>query len=325
MMVLASGHRGIDQFWRDTQPANVVSVRSWDEVLAQWNQASRILIGQHVMGFEAALDWLEQHRDRLSGRQVVLWVEPDFTHAILDQGLPQLLVWRGEIDAQRLQEWWNPTQIGPEPDIGRLCIVVSVFPYSPVAPLIDHLTWWADQHFGAEGGWIDFDWQTAQLSLSWLPEVYRKSDYSFSQLRVKMVKGHRLVLAPPPWYPGESVPDAAMLHRLLQLNWSWQAWFVGAQMSTAWSVELLRYISDVIIWATNNTPLSVIERSEEFLRVYRPDLRLWLCSPDGLTAVQRHARSTWRFWQLTEQQSPVKGQFEPLRRRTFKIPRIWRE
>jgi hypothetical protein len=244
---------------------------------------------------------------------------------MLKQEFLQLSVWRGEIDAHRLREWWETPRIGPDPDIGRVWMVVTVFPYYPVEPLVRRLTQWADQHFGAEGGWIDVDWQTAQLSLSWLPELYRHSHYPFSQLRVKKVKAHRLVPAPPPWSPGNSVGDSSLLHALLQLNWSWQAWFVGAQFTTPWSVELLRQISDVVIWVRNDTPLIVVERSEEFLRLYRPDVRIWLSSEDDLTVMQKHARPTWRFWELAETPSSVQAHPGGLARRALKFPRRWRE
>lgn len=323
MMVLASGHRGVEQFWQESKPANVISVQSWDEVLARWNDADKILVGQHVTGFAQALGWMEQHLDRVLTREVVLWVEPEFTHSLLERGLPEIVVWRGEIDADRLKAWWAPVIADYGPVADRSWIVVSVYPYYPIASLVDELTAWADHHFGLGGGWVDVDWQTAQLSLGWVPNIYQKSEYPFSKLRVHKVKEHRLVVAPPPWLPGNALPESQAVKELLQQNWPWQAWFVGTQFATPWSLEILHHISAVIVWTTNTTPLTVVERSEQFLRLYRPDARIWIASDEDLRDMRKRARPNWQFLQIHSRPKEVQSDLSG--KRGFKFPRIWRE
>ncbi len=297
MIVVASGHAGVEQYCRQMSPANVVSAASWAEVLTRWSQVERVLLGQNLQGFSDALDWLK--RTDLEGRHCVLWVGHDFQHPLFQSAIPGLDIWRGEIDQNHLSQWWqSESSLEPLP-MGKSWLLFSLFPYRPINPIVTFLTKWADARYGTGGGWVDLDFKSAQLSLEWCPDLHRQSRYRFEQFRPHMVKGHPLIPAPPPWMPALVLPDARGIERMVRQQWPWQGWYLGPELMNVYTVDLVQRIPWVVLWVDAATPEWLVERTVEFIRLYRQDAQWLIAAPEPLAYRDRSRANKWCFVALS--------------------------
>lgn len=317
MIVLASGHAGVDRYWRDSKPPGVVCVNRWADALEYWADAQKIFVGERVDDFHDLLEWLKHRDGGLGGRQIVLWVGPDFQHPLLEQDIVGLSVWRGEIDREWLTGWWKEAKFERNMDLDRVWMLLSVYPYLPISSVAEMLTEWADQRFGPGGGWVDVDWQSAQLSMTWCPEIYHRRDFAFEKFRVQRIHSHWLVPAPPPWLPGTAAPENNDLDMLWRKPWTWQGWHLGPQIATPWAIRLLRITSAIVLWVDETTPLSAVERTDQFLRLYRDDIQVVIASPHGTPELQDRGSPAWRFLILEE--VPGKA-ISSTRKGFFKVP-----
>lgn len=317
MIIVASGHPGVDRYCREVNPTGVVVVGSFAEVRQMWSGADKVLVGEHLADFPDLLDWLSRTTQPQLDGEIVLWVGLDFQHVLLSRPIAGLSVWRGEIDREQLNQWWHVPKPHLSPDLDRRWVTVSVFPYRPIAPLVEALTQWSDRQFGLGGGWIDADWHEASLSMIWNPELYRRREFPFEKLRIHRVNGHLLVPAPPPWKPGTRPLVNSDLDRLLQEKWAWQGWNLGSQIATPWAIELLRHISMVVVWGDHMTPVSTMERTEQFIRVYRDDVKWLMVFADGGPHSKDRVPSHWQLWPLTPES---KDAVAPARKGLFQMP-----
>ncbi len=301
MIVVASGHPGIDRFVLEARPEGVETTASWTWVESRWDQIGRLLVGEHLADFGKALQWMVNHRDKLQAVQIVLWVGNDWVSPENLERIPQINIWRGELDASRLIEWWS--HVYPEQsllDLDRCWLVQSVFPYLPPMPLVEALTTWADRAYGPRGGWVDMAWHSAELSLMWLPDLYQRREFPFDKLRVRRAQGHALVPAPPPWLPGQSAPEPRDLQFLMHQGWSWQGWYLGSQIATPWALELVAQIPAIVLWADHSTPVPVLERTEQLLKVYRTDIQLVIAVTGHADKLRSSVPARWHVWAVDE-------------------------
>lgn len=280
MMVVASGHPGVQAYCRREGPESLVVVDTWAEARETLADADKVLVGQHLADFAEVLRWIEDGETSNSSCTLTLWVEAGFEHSALEK--TQLAVWRGEIDRQALQEWWAAIPRRVSFDLEASWLVASLFPYPSIAPLMNSLGEWADTRFGRGGGWIDLDWSAAELSLWADPELFGRRDYPFGNMRVHKLRRGLLVPAPPPWIPGSKEPTGSDLESLMRLAWTWRCWYLGTQIGTPWSLELIRMVNSVVLWASPATPRMVLERTVAFIELYRSDAAVIVVRPGDL-------------------------------------------
>lgn len=296
MILVASGHPGVDRFIRGNN-TEVLSAAAWADALPHFLKAEKVLIGQNLPDFAAALDWLKQNRAAAAQREIVLWVGEQFHHPLVDGGSEHLVVWRGELDESRLADWWR-SQPSLSFDLDRRWIVISAFPYRSVEPLVRALGRSAENTFGRGGGWVDLDWMRAEISMALHPRIYERADFAFEKMLPQRLRDNYVVPAPPPWRPGTKSPEFRDLDSLLSLQWPWQGWHLGAQIGTPWMLHLLEDIACVMVWAAASTPVTTVERIEGFCRLYRPDLSFVVASENDLSGAMAHPAQGWRFISL---------------------------
>ncbi len=317
MIIVASGHPGVNRYCREVNPKGVVVLDTFAEARQMWSRADKVLVGEHVEDFSDLLDWLSRTTQPPFEGELVLWVGLDFQHSVLSRPIAGLSVWQGEIDRERLDQWWQVPKPHLSPDLDRCWATVSVFPYCPIAPLAEALTRWSDEQFGLGGGWVDADWHEASLSMIWNPELYRRREFPFERLRIQRVNHHLLVPAPPPWKPGTRSLVTSDLERLLQEKWSWQGWNLGSQIATPWAIELLHHIRMVVIWGDRATPVSAMERTEQFIRVYRDDVKLVVAYVGDSPPWKDRVASRWQLWPVIPEGKDVVA---PARKGLLQIP-----
>lgn len=310
MMVVASGHPGVQQFVSEEHPPQVFLANSWKEVQQYWEQASHVMVGQQIKDFSGFLDWIATITDT-GGRELVVWVADDFRTPVLEQDRAGVSIWRGELDRNRLRHWWAPTGSSAPLQLGRCWLLVSLFPYPPILPLVEALTRWADQRFGPTGGWVDLDWGRAELSMAWRPEWYLGREVGFERWRPQRIRSHWLLPSPPPWRPGVPSLDGRTLERIALADWSWQGWQLGWEIATPQVVSLLTLTPSVLLSVNQRTPFSVIERTEQFLRGYRSDLNLAVASTGPLPETPTRSAD----WQMVTMERLMVGASVPRRRK----------
>lgn len=285
---------------------------TWAEVEKRWDRAEAVFLGQKMPQFDHAVSWLSEHPDRLTDVRVVLWVGAEWSVPPPLEKRENISVWRGEIDAEQLMDWWqaNPPAL-QHPNLDRQFLVVAAFPYAPADSVAEVVTAWADLRYGRHGGWVDLDWGGAALSLDWLSELYQRSDYPFEQLRIRRTRGgHQFVPAPPPWRPGTAGPQARDLRSLLSQGWDWQGWFLGSQIASPWALELVRSVHSILVWCGGQPKPAVIERIEQFLRVYQERIQM-VIAVDASSGTAPGLTDRWPIWTLGSAQETSAG------------PRLW--
>ncbi len=286
MRIVVSGHAGLDSFLLEEAPAEVVGVGTWAEAFQRIDEADALLVGEKVVDFPEALDWLLNHRGRLVKAGVVLWVSEQFEHPALDRLREIADIWRGEIDAARLREWWSAKE-RPPVTLQRCFGVIALFPYESVDRMAGQMGKWASEQFGPGGGWVDLDAGLAALSLTLHPRLYDRSDYSFERFQPVLIEGTPLIPAPPPWRPGTAAPERADLDRAFQLRWPWQGWYLGSQMGRKEVATALERLTQVVFWTSSEAPASVISHSRDFCHLYRPSLDIVVLQRDLLESHQK--------------------------------------
>lgn len=281
MILLASGHPGVQEFGRQRALAGmkIVVADTWAQAESHLPRADKILVGQRLSDFPDAIDWA---RNRMpAGIECVLWVEPAATAVDELAGIPRLRVWRGEIDRMTLDAWWShgTSELA---EFARQWAVISLWPYANPAPLIQYLTNRAQGEFGSGGGWIDLDWQRAELSLAVWDSVYDRTDYPFGSLRARRAREGQIIPAPPPWVPGTRPPTLDQITSLLKLPWPWQGWYLGADLAGAAAVAVLRQVALVVLWQETQTASDVTRRTEEYVRLLGSQPRFWVVDRDQL-------------------------------------------
>lgn len=279
MIVVASGHSGVDQFVRDQGFGDLSIVTCWEDVLPVLGDADQLFLGERLPGFRDVMLWIHADSQLISKKRIVLWVGEDYPEPT--PSLPEsVTLWRGELDAERLSAWCRP-EVPPSLRLGRQWVAISLFPYPPVADFVTFVTDWADQRYGS-GGWIDLDIGRAELSLGWIRKPYERNEYRFDRMRTQRVNSHHLVPSSPPWKLGQPVPEVRDLDSLKRLSWPWQGWYLGTQIARRDTIYLMREIAEVILWASSVTPAVVVQKTVEYCRVCRPDSGVWLVSSDRL-------------------------------------------
>lgn len=276
MILMASGHPGLNAFIRESAPPHVRLCDSWEDVQRLWGSAEKVFLGQRLAGFDKALEWMAAPGQKLPACELVLWVDATFEP---HPSLPMrdvISLWKGEIDAVQLEDWWTiqPRGISAMEVASRWC-VVTLYPYLSVEPLVSALTEWATQRYGVGGVWVDCDGGHAALSLLWRPRGYERPEYPFAERKPqRMMRRHYLIPAPPPWYPGTSDSGGSFMEGLWRQDWSWQAWFLGGQIARPEAVFAFSHMTDAVFWLGRDTTLGVIERTMEFCRLYNPKLSI---------------------------------------------------
>ncbi len=267
MIVMATGHAGLDAFVRSQNPEGVLLVERWAEVQGRVGEADKIFIGENVPDFGEAHQWFKEHGDQVRAQEVVVWVSDGSRAAPwVDTGGTRIVSWQGEIDAQQLQNWW--TEPGPLPPMfGPRWLLLSLYPYPSVASVAQWMEDAARTRYGL-GGWVDMDLQRAELSITFYQGMYERGEFPFERLRPQRLQGRYLVAAPPPWLPGIAPPDPHDLDTLLRIDWKWQGWCLGSQLGRREVIHLLQHVPQVILWGSDATPNVAVERTVEFCRLY---------------------------------------------------------
>jgi hypothetical protein len=259
----------------------IVTAESWDEALTHLPQAEKVLVGQRVAGFSEALAWV---RDSLPpSTDCVLWMDQTTAAAGEFDGCAGVHIWRGEIDQPMLEAWWSHADPGVL--VGeRQWAVVSLPPYPGPGPLIGSLSDAARSQFGDGGGWVDLDWQRAELSLALAQDLYDRPDYPFGSLRTRGSRKSRIVPAPPPWIPGTRRPNDEQILQLLGLPWPLQGWYLGADIGSQAAMAVLERVPAVVLWQDAKTAPHVTRQTEEYLRTICKAARLLVAIHDQVNA-----------------------------------------
>lgn len=280
MILVVSGHPGVQEFAR-RQPherLSIITVDSWAQAVPYVPDAEKVFVGQRIPDFPRALEWARGGVP--GGAELVVWIERDYPAVDLETS-ERVAIWRGEIDQQTLERWWADQSHGKF-SLERLWAVVSLFPYPDPRPLFDDVTHRAQTKFGQGGGWIDLDWQHADLSLAWESPRVDQPDYPFTLLRPRAAGRCLLIPAPPPWVPGTRTPTAAQVDSLLALRWPWQGWYLGAQVALPATVAVLARVPVIVLWRSQTTPSQVVRRTEDFLKLYSASTRLVVLQAESL-------------------------------------------
>ena len=165
MIVLASGHAGVDGFVSQLELHDAQVAKSWAEAQPLWTRARKVLLGEGLNDFGQALEWL---RKNPPDRTVVLWIGANTALPEWIEGQDAIHVWRGEIDGAALRAWCRDTARGFE-DLPPVWSVVSLFPYPSPASLVQTLSPLVSNHYGRKGLWVDNDWGLASLTMTLAP------------------------------------------------------------------------------------------------------------------------------------------------------------
>lgn len=273
MRVLASGHQGVNDYARLNAPEGVVIADSFRELIPLLEQASSILMGQQLVDFSDGLDWLVGHPAAVINRSVVIWVGHSYSDARLVQLGDRVETWRGEADAGRLASWWSD----PAPNswaVTRRFAVVSLYPYPPVRPMLDHLSGQAARVHGGRGGWVDLDEARQEVSLALDVNPMLNPDYPFDRWKPLTAGGMHFIPHAPSWHPGIGAPETLVLERAWNADWNWQGWWLGTQVARRECIWILARVPQVILWADTRTDPGLLDHITAFCRLYQPHVEV---------------------------------------------------
>lgn len=165
MIVVASGHAGVDNFVHQIESGDIRVVSTWAEVMPLWQGARRVLLGESLDDFGDGLEWLRQHAP---DRPVLLWVSVDTALPAWLEDQSAVHIWRGEIDADALRTWCGNGSPGLA-DLPPVWSVVSLYPYPAPGPLLRTLLPLTSGRYGKNGLLVDNDWGLASLSMTIAP------------------------------------------------------------------------------------------------------------------------------------------------------------
>lgn len=276
MIVVASGHAGVDGFVRQLESHDVELANTWAEVIPLWQGARKVLLGENLRDFESALEWLRQHP---SDRTVLLWVSADTSLPEWLTGQSAIHVWRGEIDGDALRAWCRESPQGLE-GLPPMWSVVSLFPYPSAGSLVRALTSSALGRYGRNGLWVDNDWGLASLSLAVAAARLQRVEVP-GKLRPLQTGWGLLIPAAPPWLPGMARPGLDEIRGWLRGEWNWQGWWLGGKLADERTAEILSHMSTVLFWGTAMTPQSAFARTRELVHLYQPHVECWMVSEDS--------------------------------------------
>ncbi len=289
MIVVASGHAGVDRFVGQIESIDIQVASTWAEVLPLWQSAQRVLLGESLHDFGEALEWLRQNPP---DRPVLLWVS-------LDAALPGWVerhsavhIWRGEIDGEALRTWCGHPVSGLA-DLPAVWSVISLFPYPAAEPLVRTLLPLVSGRYGTNGLLVDNDWGLGSLSLALASSRIERMEVP-STLRPMQNGWGLLVPAAPPWLPGMVRPGLDQIRGWIRGGWDWQGWWLGGRIADERAAAILPHMATVLFWAAATTPEAAFRRTWEMVRLYQPQLECWMVSEDGLPAWAKDERRLGR-------------------------------
>ncbi|MDA8195114.1 MAG: hypothetical protein M0Z53_14145 [Thermaerobacter sp.] len=275
MILMASGHEALNRFAADQDPVAIRVADQWRDVRRTAGEAERIFLGQNVAGFP---DWpeLEETVRQTPNTRWTLWVSEGQTQRLPSSLGEQMTVLAGEVTGEQIVAWISTRET--EWTVPALFGLVTAHPYPNRLAVVNWLSEGARRLYGT-GGWVDFDWQQAVLTVAHLPLAAGRPSFPFERLRPQATRLGWLTPAPPPWHVPTERPDPTDIQQLFDHRQGWQGWDLGGDPRTYHAASVLARVPAVVLSITAETPPYAAEHLIAMVRLYQEKVHFTAVHP----------------------------------------------
>ena len=209
MIVVASGHQGVDGYVKDRPKSDeVIIARHWNEVLDAKDQMDALFLGRDLPGLPSP----QVVSQALPSVETVIWVDEQEARTWSEAAAEQWQIWAGSLDQGQLDSWLDRSRRSKM----RLESCWAVAAVSGQMSREATVGWLVEMSLaqGGQGVLVDLDWNDPQTT--WHSPWGRPgSDLTgYEHLAAVRMPYGVFVPAPPPWMMLLARPGREELQRL---------------------------------------------------------------------------------------------------------------
>lgn len=271
MIIVASGHDGVDDYAEAEGDGQVVIAKRWSEVRGLCGQAEAVLLGRDLTDLPSP----EIVCDCLGRTPAVIWVAEEDAQRWSALGSKTLAVWPGALDQSRLEEWLRVYYTEAE-TIDKTWALASVSGHIDRAPVLGSLIQRSRTSHGS-GLLADLDWNDPQTT--WHSPWGRPGGYMAAHERllpVRMPYG-MFVPAPAPWTLLLSRPGREeILNLRVHPGMGWIGFDMGSDLRNALWPYVLNELDRLYLLCPSRSWVKPLHEVARLFDDLRPTLPLTL-------------------------------------------------
>ncbi len=277
MIIVASGHDGVDRYVNERMNRNEVMVaKHWNEVLAQSGPLDAVFIGRDLPGLpEAALA-----KKALGAVETVVWVSEDDAQTWRGETVKDWVVWSGGLDQDQLDEWLDRPRPRPA-QIEKKWAVSAVSGRLIRDAMVGWLVEKSRAQFGS-GMLVDLDWNDAQTT--WHSPWGRPGSYALGYEHLSAVRMPYgvFVPAPAPWMMLLARPGSEEMKRISTHNPNrWMGFDMGVDFRNPLWSQVAYEIDRLYLLCPGHSWTKPLSDLLAMLADLRSDLPITLCGQAG--------------------------------------------